>query len=411
MGKRVVITGMGVLSPLGLNTDSTWQNIIAGKSGVSQITRFDTTDFPVSIAAEVKDFDSSLALEKKEARKHAEFVQFAVEASRQAVAQANLSLDEEGAFRAGVAIGSGIGGFREIVATHDILNAGGPRKVSPFFIPGAIINMAPGIVSMKHGLKGPNVSAVTACATGAHNIGWAMRMIQAGDADVMVAGGAEMCTTPLTVAGFAAARALSRSDAPPEQVSRPWDMDRDGFVLGEGAGIVVLESLEHAEARGATILGEVAGFGMSGDAYHMTAPDPEASGFVRSMEAAIKDSGLQPTDIQYVNAHGTSTMADYLEASAVAKVFGDHANSIAMSSTKSMTGHMLGATGAAEAIFCALAIRDGIAPPTINLAKQDPACSMNLVANEAQSLPIKACLTNSFGFGGTNTSLILKAFS
>ncbi len=410
MKKRVVITGMGVLSPLGLDTESTWKAILAGKSGVASITRFDTTDFPVTIAAEVKNFDPSLSLDKKESRKHADFVQFCVEASRQAVLQADINLTEDAAYRAGVSIGSGIGGFKEIVATHEVLRKGGPRKVSPFFIPCAIINMAPGLVSMKHGLKGPNFSAVTACATGAHNIGLAMRAIQAGDADLMVAGGTEMCTTPLAVAGFASARAMSRNDRPPEEVSRPWDVDRDGFVLGEGAGIMVLESLEHAQARGATILAEIAGFGMSGDAYHMTAPDPDGVGFVRCMEAAIKDSGLSPAEIQYVNAHGTSTMADYPEANSVAKVFGGYASSLAMSSTKSMTGHMLGATGAIEAIFCALAIRDKIAPPTINLDKQEFDCDIDLLAHEAKEMPITACLTNSFGFGGTNTSLVLKAF-
>ncbi len=408
MTNRVVVTGLGVLSPLGNDTATTWQNILAGQSGVGPITRFDASEFPVRIAAEVKNFDATLALEKKEARKLALFIQFAAEASRQAIADAELIVNEDNAHRIGVAIGSGIGGFQDIVDAHDAMKAGGPRKVSPFFIPGAIINMAPGIVAMKHGLKGPNYSVVTACATGAHNLGLAYRAIQNGEADIMVAGGAEMCTTALAISGFAACRALSRNNEGMTEASRPWDMQRDGFVLGEGAGVMVLESLQSAQARGANIIAELTGFGMSGDAYHMTAPEPNGVGFCASMRSAVADAAIDVNEIDYVNAHGTSTMADYIEANAVAEVMGGHMKSVAISSTKSMTGHMLGATGAVEAIFSVLAMRDQVAPPTINCHETDPAVDYDFVPNKAKPMNIRSVLTNSFGFGGSNTTLIFS---
>ena len=407
--RRVVITGMGAVTPLGNTVAETWEAALAGKSGVGPITHFDASGISARIAGEVKNFDSSLSMEHKEARKMAVFVRYGVEAARQAVEESGLTIDDALAPRVGVAVGAGIGGLTDIVHNHEAYKKGGARRVSPFFIPGAIINMVAGMIAMKNNCKGPNVSMVTACATGAHNIGASYRMIQNGEADVMIAGGAEMATNHLGVAGFASMRALSTRNDEPELASRPWDQDRDGFVLGEGAGVMVLEEYEHAKARGAKICGELAGYGMSDDAYHLTAPDPDGDGFIRCMQAAINDSGLSAADIGYVNAHGTSTpMADPIEAGAVAKVFAGHTDDLLVSSTKSMTGHMLGATGAVEAIFGVLAIRDNVAPPTINLDNPFEGCQLNLVPKVKQEQVIKAILSNSFGFGGTNTTLIIK---
>lgn len=408
--RRVVVTGLGALSPLGTSVQESWQSAIAGKSGIAVIEGIEISDLPVKIAGQVKGFDVSLAMEPKEARRMAQFVCYGVEAARQAILDANLTIDDSNAHRIGVAVGSGIGGLQDIVANHEAMVQGGPRKVSPFFIPGAIINMVAGMIAIKYGCKGPNISLVTACATGAHNIGASYRSIQLGEADIMIAGGAEMATTRLGIAGFAAVRALSSRNDDPEAASRPWDQDRDGFVLAEGAGIMVLEEYEQAKARGATIYAELIGYGMSDDAYHLTATDPASNGSTASMEIAIADSGLAKRDIGYVNAHGTSTqLADPLEAVAIARVFAASLDDLAVSSTKSMTGHMLGATGAVEAIFSVLAIRDKIAPPTINLEKPFEGCPLpNLVPKVAQQKQIKAVLSNSFGFGGTNTSLVFS---
>lgn len=407
--RRVVVTGLGALTPIGNTVEETWSAAIAGKSGIAPITHFDPVDIPVKIAGEVKNFDPSLSMDQKEIRRMAVFVCYGVEAARQAILDSGLTVDSSNAHRVGVAVGSGIGGLAEIVASYENLKQGGARKVSPFFIPGAIINMVAGMIAIKYGCKGPNVSVVTACATGAHNIGTSYRMIQNSEADVMVAGGAEMATTALGMAGFSAVRALSNRNDEPTLASRPWDRDRDGFVLGEGAGVMILEEYEHAKARGATIYAEISGYGMSDDGYHLTAPDPTGEGFVSCMQSAIKDSGLALSDIAYVNAHGTSTpMADPIEADAIAQVFTGYTNDLLVSSTKSMTGHMLGATGAVEAIFGVLAIRDNIAPPTINLDHPYEGCQLNLVPKVAQKKVIRAMLTNSFGFGGTNTSLVIS---
>lgn len=411
--RRVVVTGLGVVSPLGNTVPTTWQALISGKSGVGQITRFDASDFATHIAAEVKDFNPELAMDAKLLRKVDLFIQFAIEAARQAVEDSGITISEANADRAGVAVGAGIGGLPWIEKTQDTFRESGARRISPFFIPGTIVNMAPGLISMKYGLKGPNLSIVTACTTGAHNIGFGARLIQNDEADIMVVGGSEMTTTPLGIGGFASAKALSRRNDDPARASRPWDKDRDGFVLGEGAGVLILEEYEHARKRGAKIYAELVGFGMSGDAYHMTAPDPSGRGPMMTMKNALKDAKMSPEQINYINAHATSTQAmDTVELTAVRELFGDHATSdqFAVSGTKSMTGHMLGAAGSAEAIFTVLAIHNGILPPTINLDNPEDICAgMNMVAHEAQEMKIKAALTNSFGFGGTNGSLIFKA--
>lgn len=410
MKRRVVITGMGIVSPVGNTIESAWHAVLNGKSGVSRVPFLEEAGAQTTIAARVKDFDPTLSLDPKEVRRLALFVQFGVEASRQALIDADLKVDEQLAPRAGAALGSGIGGLGWIEENYDALLKGGVRKISPFFIPGAIVNMAAGYASMKFNLKGPNISIVTACTTGLHNIGSAMRMIQYGDADVMVAGGCEMATDVLGIGGFNSARALSTRNDEPEKASRPWDKDRDGFVLGEGAGVLVLEEYEHAKARGAKIYAEVVGFGMSADAYHMTAPDPSCHGFIATMKNALNDAGITPSQIDYLNAHGTSTpMLDPLEAKSIKEVFAGSLDKLVVSSTKSMTGHLLGAAGSAEAIFSILAMRDGIAPPTINLDNPADECEgLNLVPHKAQKHQMEYVLSNSFGFGGTNGSIIFK---
>ena len=407
--RRVVITGMGMVSPVGLNVKESWQSILAGRCGIRKIDEFDTTDFATKIWAKVKGFNIEDYVPLKDARKMDLFTQYGVAAAEEAIRDSGLVIDETLSLRAGVAVGSGIGGIDTIISNYDKLLNGGPRRVSPFFIPAGIINMVAGQISIKHGLKGPNISVVTACTSGTHNIGLAARMIAYGDADVMVCGGAEMTNTPLCLAGFSAVKALSKRNDQPEKASRPWDKDRDGFVMGEGAGVLVLESYEHAKARGATIHAELVGFGMSGDAYHITAPDEDADGASRSMLAAIHDAGIEPRNIDYINAHGTSTyLNDLNETIAVKRVFGEYAYQLAMSSTKSMTGHLIGAAGAVEAIFSVLAIRDQIAPPTINLDNPDEQCDLNYVPHTAQSRKIEYVLSNSLGFGGTNGSLLFK---
>lgn len=409
--RRVVVTGMGMVSPLGNTVADTWSGILSGKSGVAPITRFDASVMSTQIAAEVKNFDASLSVDAKEARRLDTFVVFGVEASRQAIEDAGLEITPDLAPRVGCAIGAGIGGLVHIEKNRDAFMKAGPRKISPFFIPGAIINMAAGIVSMKHNLQGPNISVVTACTTGSHNIGEAARMIMYGDADVMLAGGTEMATCELGIGGFNAIKALSTRNADPEKASRPWDRDRDGFVLGEGAGVLVLEELTHAKQRGAKIYGELAGFGMSADAYHMTSPEPNAVGTTLSIKNALQDARLNANDIHYVNAHGTSTpAADHLEVLAIKQAFGDHAYHCPVSSTKSMTGHLLGAAGAVEAIFSLLAIRDQVLPPTINLDNPSDNCDIDLVPHTARDHKVDAVLSNSFGFGGTNGTLVFKRY-
>ena len=409
--RRVVVTGLGALSPLGLDVDSTWAAVKAGKSGIGQVTKCDLDGLGTTIAGEVKGFDVSTVLSPKEARRLDEFIHFAIAATAEALTDSRLVIEDHDPYRLGVAVGSGIGGLTSIMINEDALRDGGPRKISPFFIPGAIINMAPGYVSMLHKLKGPNISIVSACTTAAHNIGYAARTIAYGDADVMVAGGAEMATNRLGLGGFGSARALSKNNDNPEQASRPWDKNRDGFVLGEGAAILILEEYEHAKARGATIYAEIAGFGMSADAYHMTSPQPDGMGFTMSMRNAIKDAGISPEQIAYVNAHGTSTpVGDVIEAQAIKTAFGDHAYNLCVSSTKSMTGHLLGAAGAIESIFCIKALQDQIAPPTINLDEPDEGCDLDFVAHKAKERPMQYVLNNSFGFGGTNASVVFKKF-
>jgi 3-oxoacyl-[acyl-carrier-protein] synthase II len=407
--RRVVVTGLGTVNPLGLTVQESWQGIIEGRSGVAPITRFDAKDLPVQIAAELKHFDIGQYLPAKEARRMDLFIHYGMAAGIQAVGDSGISIHSGNADRIGINIGSGIGGLRMIEETHHAFLQGGWRKVSPFFIPSTIINMVSGNLSIFYGIKGPNLAVVTACSSALHAIGEAMRSIQAGDADVMLAGGAEGAITPLAIAGFAAAKSLSRRNDEPERASRPWDKDRDGFVLGEGAGVVVLEEYEHAKARGAKIYCEVLGYGLSSDAYHITAPPEDGDGAVRSMLHALGDAGISPNEIDYINAHGTSTpVGDRIESLAIKRVFKDHAYRLAVSSTKSMTGHLLGAAGGIEAVFSILTIRDGIIPPTINLDEPDDDCDLDFVPNEARRTEVKTVLTNSFGFGGTNASLIFR---
>jgi len=407
--RRVVVTGVGMLSPIGNTVADSWEQLLAGKSGAAPITHFDAESLATRFSSSVKDFDVSLYMGVKEARKMDLFIQYGLAAGMQAVEDAGLEVTEQNAARIGCAIGSGIGGLPMIEKNVDILSNSGPRRVSPFFVPGSIINMISGNLAIKYGFKGPNIAITTACTTGTHNIGQAMRMIQYGDADAMLAGGAEMATTPLGIAGFAAARALSTRNDDPQAASRPWDKDRDGFVLGDGAGILVLEEYEHAKARGADIYCELAGFGMSDDAFHMTAPPESGEGAALSMSNAINDAKVTVDQVNYINAHGTSTPAgDIAESNAAKRVLGSAADAVRMSSTKSMIGHLLGAAGAVEAIFCVLAIKDQVAPPTINLDNPSEGCDLNYVPHTPQECVIDAAISNSFGFGGTNGSLLFK---
>ncbi|MCP9450131.1 MAG: beta-ketoacyl-ACP synthase II [Nitrospira sp.] len=406
--RRVVVTGLGLVTPLGTGVEKTWTALCAGESGIRRITKFDPAGYDAQIAGEVTDFDPAQFIEKKEIKKMDAFIHYAVGAAQLAVDDAGLKVAEEEAARVGVYIGSGIGGLGSIERYHDVLKEKGPGRVSPFFIPMTIINLASGQVAIRIGAKGPNSSIVTACATGNHCIGDAFRLIQDGRADVMVAGGAEAAVTPLGVAGFAAAKALSFRNDEPTRASRPFDRDRDGFVLGEGAGVVVIEELEHARRRGARMYAEIVGYGMNSDAYHITAPPEEGEGAVRCMELAIEDAGIAKDQIGYINAHGTSTMADAIETRAIKTVFGDRAYGIPVSSTKSMTGHLLGAAGGVEAIFSILALFHGVLPPTINLENPDPACDLDYVPNKARTAAVTAALSNSFGFGGVNACLIFK---
>jgi len=406
--RRVVITGMGMVSPVGLSVKESWENILAGKSGIAPITHFDTTGFSTTFGGSVKNFDVTNYLSPKDAKKMDPFIHYGIAASMEAIKDSGLEVTEANAERIGVAVGSGIGGLPGIERGHEAYMNGGPRKISPFFVPSNIINMISGHVSIMYGLKGPNIALVTACATGTHSIGDAARLIEYGDADVMVAGGAEMATSPCGLGGFGSARALSTRNDDPATASRPWDKDRDGFVLSDGAGVVVLEEYEHAKARGAKIYAEVIGYGMSGDAYHMTLPAAGGEGASRCMKNALRNAGINFDQINYINAHGTSTPAgDKAETDAAKSTFGDHAYKLVMSSTKSMTGHLLGAAGGVEAIFTALAIRDQVAPPTINIFNQDPECDLDYVANTAREMAISYALSNSFGFGGTNATLVL----
>ncbi len=412
MKRRVVVTGMGMVSPVGLTVEESWRHILAGKSGVSTVEDFDVTEYPTKIWAKVKNLDVEAFIPAKDARKMDPFTQFGMVAAHEAIRDANLlEMDDALSTRAGVAAGAGIGGILTITNNQDRLVQGGPRKVSPFFIPAGIINMLAGQISIRYNLKGPNIAVVTACTSGTHNIGLAARMIAYGDADVMVCGGSEMTNTPLCLAGFSAVRSLSKRNDEPEKASRPWDRDRDGFVMGEGAGMLVLEDYEHAKARGAHIYAELVGFGMSGDAYHITAPDEDADGATRCFNATLQDAGVRPDQIDYINAHGTSThLNDLNETKAIKRVFGDHAYRLAVSSTKSMTGHLLGAAGAIEAIFSILAIRDQVAPPTINLDNPDEGCDLNYVPHKPEHRRIEYVMSNSLGFGGTNGTLLFKRY-
>jgi 3-oxoacyl-[acyl-carrier-protein] synthase II len=411
LGRRVVVTGLGLICGVGNSTGEVWKGLLAGKSGVGRITGFDASNFACQIAAEVRNFDPLNYIEKKEVKKMGRFIHFALAASDEAFKMSGLKITPENDERVGVHIGSGIGGFDIIEREHTALIEGGPRKISPFFIPSAIINLAAGQVSMRYGAKGPNEATATACTTSAHSIGDSFRIIQHNDADVMIAGGSEAAITPMGVGGFAAMRALSTRNDEPEKASRPWDQARDGFVIGEGAGILILEELEYARKRGATILAEVAGYGMSGDAYHITQPAPEHEGGFRVMRNAVRDAGVSPNLVGYVNAHGTSTpIGDTLEAHAIRNFFGDH--KLAVSSTKSMTGHLLGGAGGLEAGITVLALRDQILPPTANLENPDPeTAGMDLVPNHSRKADVEYAMSNSFGFGGTNGALLFRRWS
>ena len=408
-GRRVVVTGMGMLTPLGADMETSWQGLTAGESGIRPITSFDATDFSVRFGGAVPEFDIAEYLNPKEARRMDGFIQFGLVTGIQAMQDSGLEVTDENRHRIGVAVGSGIGGIATIETCHDVVNTRGPRKVTPFFVPGCIINMVAGHLSIMYGLQGPNIAITTACTTGTHNIGFAARMIASGDVDAVLAGGAEKSTCPTTMAGFAAMKALSTRNDAPELASRPWDRDRDGFVLSDGSAVLVLEEYEHARARGANIYCELAGFGMSADASHMTSPAENGEGASRSMQNALNDAGLDSTEIDYVNAHGTSTpLGDVAETMALKTTFGDHASQLMVSSTKSMIGHALGAAGSVEAVITALAVRDQVAPPTINLDNPDEGCDLDYVADGARQAPIRAALSNSFGFGGTNGTLIFK---
>lgn len=405
--RRVVVTGLGVVSPVGIGVKTAWDNIVAGKSGITQITKFDASAFTSNIAGEVKDFNAEDFLTAKDARRMDTFIQYGLVAAIEAVKDSGIVVTEENAERIGVSIGSGIGGMQFIEDTDILYQASGPRKISPFFIPGTIINMISGNLSIMFGFKGPNIAIVTACTTGTHSIGDASRMIEYGDADVMIAGGAEAAITRLSVGGFAASRALSTRNDDPATASRPWDKDRDGFVIGEGAGVMVLEEYEHAKKRGAKIYAELSGYGMSADAYHMTAPNMD--GPRRSMRNAMNNAGIDPSKVQFINAHGTSTpLGDSNETNAIKAAFGEHAYKLVVNSTKSMTGHLLGGAGGLESVFTVLSIYNQISPPTINIFNQDPECDLDFCANTARDMPIEYALKNNFGFGGTNGSLVFK---
>jgi len=412
VSRRVVVTGVGLLSSVGIGTEATWQGLLAGKSGIGPITAFDARLFSCRIAGQIEGFDPGLYIEKKEIKKMGRFIQFAIAATDCAISSAGLRVDPAEAENVGVYIGSGIGGFEVIEREHQTLLEFGPRRISPFFIPATIVNLASGYVSIRTGAKGPNSATATACTTSAHSIGDSFRIIQRGDADVMICGGTEACITPMGIGGFAAMRALSTRNDEPRRASRPWDLNRDGFVVGEGSGILVLEELEHARRRGARILAETVGYGMSSDAFHVTSPPPDGDGAVRVMRNALRDAGLRPEQIEYINAHGTSTdVGDRAETAAIKRCFGEHAYKVAVSSTKSMTGHLLGGAGGLEAGITVLAIRDQVAPPTINYETPDPECDLDYVPNQARPMRIDCALSNSFGFGGTNGALIFKRYT
>lgn len=409
MSRRVVVTGLGMLTALGSSVEKTWAGILAGQSGIRPIDHFDASAFSTQFAGTITDFVVEDYLPAKEARRVDAFIQYGLAAGQQALLDSGLVITELNADRVGVAVGSGIGGLTTIEDGHRSLLEGGPRKISPFFVPGSIINMAAGLLSIRHGLKGPNFSVTTACTTATHSIGLAARLIASGDADAMLAGGTEKASTPLGLGGFGAARALSTRNSDPTLASRPFDIDRDGFVLGDGAGVLMLEEYEHAQARGARIYAELIGFGMSGDAFHMTAPPENGAGAASAMANALRNAGIRPDEVDYINAHGTSTPAgDVAESQAILQVFGAHAEKLAVSSTKSMVGHLLGAAGGVEAIFSVLALRDQIAPPTINLDHPDPACTLDYVPHNARAMTMNVVLSNSFGFGGTNGSLLFR---
>jgi 3-oxoacyl-[acyl-carrier-protein] synthase II len=411
LSRRVVVTGVGLLSPLGIGTEVSWEGLRSGRSGIGPITQFNAGAFSCRIAGEVKGFDPSRYIEKKEIKKMGRFIQFAIAASECALRSSGLCITSDNAEQVGVYIGSGIGGFEVIEREHQTLLEHGPRRISPFFITATIINLASGFVSIRTGAKGPNSATATACTTSAHSIGDSFRMIQRGDADAMICGGTEACITPMGIGGFAAMRALSTRNLEPERASRPWDTDRDGFVVGEGAGILVLEELDSARHRNARILAEIVGYGASADAFHVTAPPDDGDGAYRVMRNALRDAGVRPEEVQYVNAHGTSTeVGDRVETEAIKRAFGEHALKLAVSSTKSMTGHLLGGAGGLEAGITVLAIRDQIAPPTINLDRPDPRCDLDYIPHHARPMRIDCALSNSFGFGGTNGSLVFKRY-
>ena len=407
--RRVVVTGLGIVSPVGNTVAAAWDNIVNGRSGIGRVTRFDASSLTTQIAGEVKDFDVAAYLSPKEARRYDTFIHYGLAAAMDAIKDAGIGIRPENAERIGVCIGSGIGGLPMIEETKDAIAVGGARKISPFFVPGSIINMISGLLSINYGFQGPNFATVSACATGNHAIGEAQRLIEYGDADIMVAGGAEATVSLLGMGGFCSAKALSTRNDDPAAASRPWDVGRDGFVLGEGSGILVLEEYEHAKARGAKNYAEVAGDGMSSDAYHVTAPAEGGEGAARSMTNALRNGRTSLDEVNYVNAHGTSTgLGDIAETLAVKRCFGDYATKLAVSSTKSMTGHLLGAAAGIEAVFTCLAIRDQIAPPTINLVNPDPVCDLDYVPNVARAMPIQVAISNSFGFGGTNSTLVFR---
>ena len=410
--RRVVVTGVGLITPLGTGTEKSWENLLDGRSGIRKITQFDATHFPCQVAGEVPDFEINQFIEIKEQKKMDRFIHFAFAAAKMAVEDSGLKITKDNADRIGVLVGSGIGGLSAIEHYHTILLEKGPKRISPFFIPMLIINLAAGQISIHFGAKGPNSAVATACASGTHSIGDAFKIIKRGEADAMISGGTEAVITPLAVGGFSSMKALSTRNNEPEKASRPFDRDRDGFVMGEGAGIMVLEDMEHALSRGAKIYAEIIGYGMTGDAYHITSPPPEGEGAARCMRASLKDANIHPEEIEYINAHGTSTKyGDELETQAIKSVFGKHAYKFAVSSTKSMTGHLLGAAGGVEGVICALSIFNKIIPPTINFENPDPECDLDYVPNKARAMDINMAMSNSFGFGGTNACIIFKKYT